>query len=61
MAIGRVRRRFERLLPGFIFVSSVSVAALVLASSWMQPRQFMLTSAITAVLVMLAAAQGVML
>ncbi len=61
MSIGRVRRRFERMLPGFILVTSVGVAVLVLFSSWTQPRQFMLTSAITAVLVMLAAAQGVML
>ena len=61
MSIGRIRRRFERMLPGFIFVTSVGVAILVLFSSWMQPRQFVLTSAITAVLVMLAAAQGVML
>jgi diguanylate cyclase (GGDEF)-like protein/PAS domain S-box-containing protein len=49
------------MLPGFILVTSVGVALLVLFSSWTQPRQFMLTSAITAVLVMLAAAQGVML
>ncbi|HEV7199801.1 MAG TPA: hypothetical protein VGO32_03255, partial [Candidatus Limnocylindria bacterium] len=49
------------MLPGFIFVSSVGVAILVLLASWMQPRQFVLTSAIVAVLVMLAAAQGVML
>jgi diguanylate cyclase (GGDEF)-like protein/PAS domain S-box-containing protein len=55
------RRRMERLLPGFIFVSSVGAAILVLLASWMQPRQFVLTSAIVAVLVMLAAAQGVML
>jgi diguanylate cyclase (GGDEF)-like protein/PAS domain S-box-containing protein len=61
MSIGRVRRRFQRMLPGFILVTSVGVAVLVLFSSWTQPRQPMLTSAITAVLVMLAAAQGVML
>ncbi|HEY7737635.1 MAG TPA: EAL domain-containing protein [Candidatus Limnocylindria bacterium] len=59
--MGRLRRQVERLLPGFILVSSVGVAILVLLASWTQPRQFMLTSAITAVLVMLAAAQGVML
>ncbi len=59
--MARVRRRLERMLPGFIFVSSVGVAILVLLASWLQPRQFVLTSAIVAVLVMLAAAQGVML
>jgi diguanylate cyclase (GGDEF)-like protein/PAS domain S-box-containing protein len=61
MSIGRVRRRLERALPGLIFVSALGVAILVLAASWLGPRQFVLTSAITAVLVMLAAAQGVML
>ncbi len=59
--MGMARRRVERMLPGFIFVSSVGVAILVLIASWLQPRQFVLTSAIVAVLVMLAAAQGVML
>jgi diguanylate cyclase (GGDEF)-like protein/PAS domain S-box-containing protein len=61
MSMGMARRRVERMLPGFIFVSSVGVAILVLIASWLQPRQFVLTSAIVAVLVMLAAAQGVML
>jgi PAS domain S-box-containing protein len=61
MSMALVRRRLERLLPGSIFVSSVGVAILVLLASWSQPRYFMLTGAITAVLVMLAAAQGVIL
>ncbi|HET9496805.1 MAG TPA: EAL domain-containing protein [Candidatus Limnocylindria bacterium] len=61
MSTGRLRRRVERLLPGLILLSSIGVAILVLFSSWMQPRQFMFTSAITAVLVVLTAAQGVML
>ena len=61
MSIGRVRQRFERMLPGLILVSAVGVAILVLLASWTQPRQFVLTSAVMAVLVILAAAQGVML
>lgn len=61
MSIRTVRRRAERALPGLILVSAVGVALLVIASSWNQQDRFTLTTAIVAVLVVLASAQGVVL
>ncbi|HEX9738254.1 MAG TPA: EAL domain-containing protein [Candidatus Limnocylindria bacterium] len=61
MSIRTVRRRAERALPGLILASAVGVALLVIASSWNERDQFMLTTAIVAVLVVLASAQGMML
>jgi diguanylate cyclase (GGDEF)-like protein/PAS domain S-box-containing protein len=49
------------MLPGLILLAAVGVATLVIASSWGERDQFVVTSAIVAVLMILVSAQGAML
>ncbi|MGH2488806.1 MAG: hypothetical protein ACRDFR_04230, partial [Candidatus Limnocylindria bacterium] len=61
MASGSMRRRAERTLPGLILLAAAGVGALVIAASWNERDELVLTSALVAVLVILAAAQGAVL
>jgi len=54
-------RRAQRMLPGLTLVAAVGVAALVIASSWNERDDLVLTGLIVAVLLVLASAQGMVL
>ena len=61
MATRILRRRAERWLPGYIMVSAIGVAVLVVVSGLVSQERFMVASAMVAVLVILASVQGVVL
>ncbi len=61
MATRILRRRAERWLPGYIMVSAIGVAVLVVVSGLVSQERFMVASVMVAVLVILASVQGVVL
>ncbi len=61
MATRMLRRRAERWLPGYIMVSAIGVAVLVVVSGLISQERFMVASVMVAVLVILASIQGVAL